>query len=479
MGLEIDRDQFEDREFDAFAHRLRACLAALHETLARPGFGVGPTTIGAELEVDIVDDAFRPLPINRRVLRDALDPNVTLEMGRFNLEINTCPVALAGRPFSSLSAELERSLAAIRAAAARHGGDVTTIGILPTITSDDLGRGALTNAHRYRALSSGIRRARKEQPFRVDISGEDRLAFEVDDCALEGANTSFQVHLRVAPADFARVYNAAQLATALFRQAVDDRAVDEHWRPARVSFGHGWVRSGAAEPFEESVALHEPIIPIVSDEDPIGCVRKGGVPRLSELRLHMGTVWRWNRAVYDHADGGHLRIELRAMPSGPTVRDMAANAALHLGLTLALAARIDRLVERLPFELARFNFCEAARRGLDATLFWPAEAAPSPRTVRAADLVRALVPEAQAALVAAGVDSDEAASLLAIIDARAASGSSAARWQRRALAARGGDASKPAVVSALMADYQALSRAGAPVHTWPVDERVAAPVDVG
>jgi hypothetical protein len=498
MGLEIDRDHFDEGDYAAFAARLRACLQALHETLARPGFGVGPTTIGAELEVDLVDAEHRPLPLNRSVLRAALDPRVTLELSRFNLEINTRPVPLEGAPLSSLARELEGALLALRRAAAQHGGDVATVGILPTISAADLGRGALTNANRYRALSAGIRRARGA-PFHVSIAGPvDRLALEVEDCALEGANTSLQIHLRVAPAELARAYNAAQLATApalavgansplflgrrlwdetrvaLFRQAVDDRAVDEHWRPARVSFGHGWVRGGAGELFEESVALHEPLIPVVGDEDPLGCVRRGEVPRLSELRLHQGTVWRWNRAVYDDADGGHLRIELRALPSGPTVVDMIANAALLLGVTLALAPRADRLVERLPFELARYNFYEAARRGLDATLFWPAPAeglAPSPVKVRAGELVRRLLPAARDALVEAGVDAGEAERLLAIIDARAAAALTGARWQRRTLealsrGAAGGDS--PSVMRALMERYQALSRMGAPVHTWPI-----------
>ena len=77
--------------------------------------------------------------------------------------------------------------------------------------------------------------------------------------------------------------------------------------------------------------MHEPLIPLCSDEDPLAVARAGGVPTLAELRLHNGTVWRWNRAVYDAAEGGHVRIELRALPAGPTLRDMMANAAFALG----------------------------------------------------------------------------------------------------------------------------------------------------
>jgi hypothetical protein len=53
-------------------------------------------------------------------------------------------------------------------------------------------------------------------------------------------------------------------------------------------------------------------------------------------------VWRWNRAIYDPASGGHLRIEMRALPAGPTVIDMLANAAFLIGLSLWLAEQDPR-----------------------------------------------------------------------------------------------------------------------------------------
>ena len=121
---------------------------------------------------------------------------------------------------------------------------------------------------------------------------------------------------------------------ALFKQAGDDRPPDRTpsgGMPPRVGFGNGWVREGALELFCESVALHEPLLPVCGGENPRACARAGGIPRLDELRLHHGTVWKWNRPVYDPAYGGHLRIELRALPSGPTLCDMLANAAFLVG----------------------------------------------------------------------------------------------------------------------------------------------------
>ena len=86
----------------AFAQRLEQCLSALEKLLDRPGFGVGPATIGAELELFLVDYAGRPLPRNQAVRAASADPRVTVELDRFNLELNASPVRLAGRPFTAL-----------------------------------------------------------------------------------------------------------------------------------------------------------------------------------------------------------------------------------------------------------------------------------------------------------------------------------------------------------------------------------------
>ena len=215
MGIDIDRDQFEEAEFVRFAERLERCLEALGLLLERPGFGAGDTTLGAELELFLVDADGRPLLKNDAVLKDADDPQVTLELDRFNLELNPSPATFAGQPFSALGWEMHRALGRVRRAASAHGGRVAVIGMLPTLREDDLHRSVITDSHRYRALNNGIQRLRQE-PFRVEIAADDgqEIAVERDDVALEGANTSFQVHLRVAPDRFAAAYNAAQVATA-------------------------------------------------------------------------------------------------------------------------------------------------------------------------------------------------------------------------------------------------------------------------
>lgn len=491
MARGIEQLHFTDEDFSRFQQRLRENLAALRLVLARPGFGVGPVTLGAELELCIVDGHGRAKGVNRDILDSRIDPHLTLELNKFNLEYNLTPVSAAGRPFSALEQELHHAVQSLNETACPMGARIIPIGILPTLTPDDVARTALTDYPRYRALSDGLRRV-KRSPFTIRIDGADPLQMEGDDITLEGANTSFQLHLRVAPDDFAATYNAAQLATsialavsgnspifcehrlweetrvALFKQALDVRDLLEHlWRPpARVSFGHGWVREGAYELFAESVAVFPPLFPQCGEEDAVETAERGDSPLLEELRLQQGTVWRWNRAVYDPVDDGHLRIELRALPAGPTPIDMTANAAFLIGLTIGLRDDVDRILPAFPFEYAAWNFYRAAQHGLDAELLWPSELAPSPTTMKARTLVSRFLPVAARGLQALGVDGDEVTRLLAVIAGRLETGQTGARWQRaafdRCLATR----PRREALACMMEGYIAHALSGCPVHEW-------------
>ncbi len=491
MAQGIDREAFTNDEFAHFQTRLRENLAALRLVLARPGFGEGATTLGAELELCIVDEGGRAKGVNLEILSQHLDPQLTLELNKFNLEYNLTPVAAKGMPFTALEQELTRALAAINVTARGFDARVIPVGILPTLTPDDVSRSALTDFPRYRALSNGLRRARST-PFPIRIDGADPLQMAGDDITIEGANTSFQVHLRVSPREFAATYNAVQLATpivlaisgnspvfcehrlweetrvALFKQALDVRdLVENFWRPpARVSFGHGWVRESAYELFAESAALFQPIFPLATDEDSVAVAAGGGSPKLQELRVQQGTVWRWNRAVYDPHDAGHLRIEMRALPAGPTPVDMAANAAFLVGLTIAIREEVDRILPAFPFEYAEWNFYRAAQHGLDARLLWPAEVAPSPMPVSARALIARFLPEAARGLESLGVDPAEVRRLLAVIEGRVENGQTGARWQRAALDGCPADLPRREALGCMMEGYIERSLTGRPVHEW-------------
>jgi hypothetical protein len=348
----------------------------------------------------------------------------------------------------------------------------------------------MTDSVRFRALSRSVRRLR-QQRFDIRIDGEDPLTFFADDVTVEGANTGFQVHLRVDPEDFADVYNAVQIATApvlavagnsptflgrrlwhetriaLFKQSVDERHESwDAWRPPRVSLGNGWVRESAYELFHETVALHAPLLPVVGEEDPLVCVRSGGVPRLDEVRLHHGTVWRWNRGVYDPKGEGHLRIEMRALPAGPTVVDMLANAAFHLGLALGLRDEMGWMTTALPFKYADRNLYRAAQHGLASMLLWPSRKPPSPRPVPASALAIELLPVARRGLLSGGVAAEETDLLLGVIEERVQRRRTGSEWQLARLAQHEQRMDRADALRAMLADYVAAQATGAAVHTW-------------
>ena len=490
MGAEITREEFDERDYALFRERLEQELSELGQLLDRPGFGAGPVTIGGELELFLVDAAAQPLPLNQAVRAAAADPRVTVELDRFNLEFNSTPTPLAGAPFAALADELGLLLARVGDAARALQGRIALIGVLPTLTLEHLDEGVVTDAVRYRALGRGLQRLR-QSPIRIRIAGEEPLELMGGHMALEGATTSFQVHLRVAPPDFNRVYNAAQLAAApalavagnsptflghrlweetriaLFKQSVEDRdGRGLRRRPSRSALGTGWLRAGALELFTESVRLYEPLLPWVEEAaDRPGDDRRG-VPRLDELRLHQGTVWRWNRAIYDPADGGHLRIEMRALPAGPTVTDTLANAAFLVGLTLWLADQDQRWTYALPFERAAHGFYRAAQYGLGAEMSWPTGRGDQVRTLPAADLVTELLPTARQGLVGGGVAAAEADRLLEVIAARTATRQTGAAWQRAALAAAGQGRTTERALAVMLQAYLSNAATGRPVHTW-------------
>jgi gamma-glutamyl:cysteine ligase YbdK (ATP-grasp superfamily) len=490
VGTRIATWEFDPADYSRFRERLEEHLHTLGRLLDVPGFGSGPATVGAELELVLVDSSGKPLTRNRDILAAVGDSRVTVELHRCNLELNATPLPLAGRPFTALGGELTGLLDRIAAAASPHDGKQALIGILPTMRVADLTQDRMTDTPRYLALNRGLRQLRRS-PHRIRIVGDDVLDLPSDDIGPEGANTSFQLHLRVAPAEFTRTYNAVQLASgpalavsgnsptflgrrlwdetriALYKQAVDERDPSQpRRRPARTALGTGWLRGGALELITESVRLHPALLPVLSgraepDDD------RRQPPGLDELRLHQSTVWRWNRAVYDPASGGHLRIEMRAMPSGPTVADMMANAAFLIGLTLWIAGQGESWTYALPFERTDHNFHRAAQHGLAAPLSWPTWRQDETRTTAARELVPELVPAARQGLLGAGVAAAEADSMLDVIAERAASGQTGAAWQRAALAAAETELDRDRALAAMLSRYLACSATGQPVHTWP------------
>lgn len=489
MGTEITNTDFKPADYERFQGQLSDDLTVLKSLLRRDGFGEGPTSIGAELEFSIIDETGAPTPLGPRLKDEAQDPRLQLEIDQFNLELNLDPIGARGEPFSAMAVDINKSIQALDEGARKHQARLISIGILPSLREEHLGSHSITNSPRYRALSENLKKQRQGN-FEIHIDGKDPLDLSVDDVTREGAATSLQLHLRVSPKEYAKVFNATQLATsvvlavagnspffvghdlwdetriALFKQSVDSRErSSKHWHYAsRVNFGKGWVREGAYELFAENASLFPVLLPISLDTD-----HGSEPPALQALRLHQGTIWNWNRAIYDPADDGHLRIEMRALPSGPTPIDMLANSAFLIGLSIGLGDQLEDLLPAFPFTYAEYNFYRAAKHGLDAKLLWPTTTGLSPQEFSAPELASQLLPIAQRGLESIGISTRESASFLQIIQDRIDAQMTGARWQRILFSKLTERTSRKEAFLLLVNRYQEEAATQKPVSAWNIE----------
>jgi len=490
MGQDVDDREFSRDDRTAYRAKVRRCLDVFARMLSEHDFSVDHPHVGIEIEFNLVDDTGDPAMKSAEALDAIADDDFQTELGLFNIEINVPPSRAAGTGLTTLEKTLRDDLNLAQTRARDVGANLIMIGILPTLRGEHLGRETIAPNPRYHLLSEQILAARGED-IAIVIDGVDRLETTADTIIPEAACTSTQLHLQVEPDEFAAHWNAAQVIAGvqlavganspyllgrqlwhetripLFEQATDTRSEElkiQGVRP-RVWFGERWITS-VFDLFEENVRYFPALLPIVDDEDPIEELEAGRVPTLPELRLHNGTIYRWNRPIYDTADGRpHLRIENRLLPAGPTVADTMANAALFYGLVAVLGSSERPLWSQMSFRAAEDNFHQAARTGMATELYWP-----SVGHVSAAELVlRHLLPLAHAGLEQMGVDAEVGERLLGIIEQRCITGRNGATWLiedfERRLASAGGD--RVAATKATTRRYQELMHRNEPVHTWP------------
>lgn len=470
MGQDIRCTTFTDADRTRFAQALREETDLARTWFAEGRFAEEGHTVGCELEGWLLDRNRFPKASSQRLLAAVDDPLVVPELSRFNIELNASPRALTGRALSDMAAELAAIWARCDAAARDDGGNVVAIGTLPTLKEADLSLSAMTPSSRYRALNEAVLRARGGQPIALAIEGIGTLRTTHHNVMLEAATTSFQLHLQVPATRVSRYLNASTVlsgplvalsanAPFLFGQPLwhetriplFEQAVNCGDGPAgqRVTFGEGYLGEDPTYLLADNLARYAVLLPQCSDTPP---------ERFTHLRLHNGTVWRWNRLLigWDDTARPHLRIEQRVMPAGPSLVDMVANAAFYYGAAHMLATRPLPPEATLPFGAARANFYQAARDGLAAPQQWL-----DGKTLSAQALLTELLPWAEEGLHRLGVHADDVTRLLGVIALRLRTGQNGAAWQL-AHHARHGD------LFQLTADYLALQHQGQPVHEWPV-----------
>ena len=490
MGDRIEASALIVGHDEQVRHRLERSVALLRDMVSSGAFCGHEDTMGMEVELDIVDPLGRPRLINDTVLACLDRSDMTHELGRFNIEFNLAPQPLQGRVLHDCQQLLTEVLDRSGGRIAGLGARLISVGTLPTAAAEHMTAERLSTNPRYALMSRRLRAAR-HRGFRVRIpEAIEPVDFSPDSVALEACATSLQLHLRVEPELFAAYYNAAQLIAGvqvavaanspfllgnyvweesripMMEQLFDSRRPGEVKAnaAARVELGEGWI-DGPVDLFDSLVRLYPPLLPTLESEDPDTAYLAGRTPALHELRLHNGTVWLWNRPVYDVQSGApQLRIENRVLPSGPTPVDMVSNAAFYYGLVRAIVDSGRVPWTRTPFAVAERDLHRAARFGLAAVLSWEGEDRPAAELV--ADV---LVPIAADGLDAWGIAQADRDHYLGVIEARARSGRNGASWQAATVQSlQDCGAERITALHEMTRRYVENAHTGTPVHDWPL-----------
>jgi gamma-glutamyl:cysteine ligase YbdK (ATP-grasp superfamily) len=489
MGDEVVDTTFSREIRQRYRDKVKLCLDVFARMLRESRFDPDRRSIGLEIELNLTEETGDPALANTHVLELIADDDFQTELAQFNIEINIPPRKLEGAVFSELEETVRRDLNHAEEQAQKAHAHMMIIGILPTLTEDLLNGSALSANPRYKLLNEQIFAARGED-LEINIAGVERLAIFADTIAPEAACTSVQLHQMIDPTAFGAHWNAAQAISgvqlaiganspfffgrelwretriALFEQTTDTRPEElkaQGVRP-RVWFGERWITS-IFDLFEENVRYFPALLPVVEEEDPMAVLESGGAPKLQELRLHNGTIYRWNRPIYDISRGRpHLRVENRVLPAGPTIVDTLANAAFYYGLVRVLVEDERPVWSQMSFSAAEENFYAGAKNGIDARLYWPGIGeAPATELV-----LRRLLPMARDGLSRWGVDAADADRLLEVIERRCVEQANGASWQAAAFHRLYDRLDRADALREMTVRYRELMHSNEPVHTWPL-----------
>lgn len=477
MGQEITKNVFTREDEKKFAIALHEETALFRKRCDDSAFSSEHGVGGFELEAWLVDEKFSPAPLNKKFLQKIDNPLLCAELALFNVELNSEPRKLTGQVLTLMEKDLDLLLSDCEKCANQIGTTLTLAGILPTVMMEDLCIENMSSMNRYRVLNDEIVKLRDGAEHMIEIEGEEHISVRTGSVMFEAATTALQLQFQVAFEKSLRFYNTSialsgpmlaisanspylfgallwdETRIPLFEQSLSFFQASHAGRTKtnRVTLGTGYARSSVAEVFEENLKSHRVLLPMMLDEP------KQTYPH---MRLHGGTVWRWNRplAGIDSDGTPHIRIEHRVPPSGPTISDMVANAALFYGALQHYGSCDESLESRLPFETVSENFYNCARESLAARISWL-----SPGKKESSEIIMEnILPVAHEGLCELGVDKSDRDHYLGIIKNRAESGQNGAVWQKEFVKKH------RCSMKELLAEYIKNQREGNPVHEWSI-----------
>lgn len=483
MGQEISFSKFDKSDFDRFDLKLKQETKLLKKMIKQKAFSTRSPVAGFEIEAWILDNNMQPAPINNLLLNSLNNPLAFEELAKFNIELNSIPIPLTGDVFSRMHQHLQSTWDDVYQHAGLSEKHLIMIGILPTLKQSELNLANMSDLNRYHALNEQILQSRGK-PISLDIIGHDHLKLDHHDVMLESATTSFQIHIQL-PLDIAHhFYNASIIASApmvalcanspflfgknlwsesripLFEQAIETGGYNGAAQGPikRVSFGTDYARQSIIECFIENLDHFPVLLPADIDST---------TEAFEHLKLHNGTIWRWNRPLIGFDEDGtpHIRVEHRTPAAGPTTIDSIANAAFFYGVAKNICDEIMEKGLSFPFSQAKDNFYQAARYGLDSHVIWL-----DGKKYRLQSLLRdELVPRAILGLKSLGISGSDSTDFLDIILQRLMTKQNGCHWQRKYIESQHRSIHSQTNFKLMTEAYLKNQQSGKPVSEWRVN----------
>ncbi len=174
MGRDVCEREYSANDYELFNRRIHDQVDILKQVISRPDFGTDPLSIGAELELYLMNRVGDVSPVNVELLDMLKDDQFQTELNKFNLELNLSPVAAAGKPFTALTQEMLTKFNRLWSVAEEIETRPLAVGILPTLQEKHLSNEYMTDIARYRLLARELLRQRGE-PFHIKIDGEENV----------------------------------------------------------------------------------------------------------------------------------------------------------------------------------------------------------------------------------------------------------------------------------------------------------------
>ncbi|MCP4913585.1 MAG: hypothetical protein GY909_10735 [Oligoflexia bacterium] len=477
MGQEISTTSFSKEDHELFHQKLREETKILKSWFDNRVFTTDHPKCGLELEAWLVSENQRPIAQSHSFLEKLNHPLVVPEISKYNFELNSKPFEIKGNVFSHLESETLNIWKKCTDTAESLNLRSFIIGTLPTLRDHMLTMECLSTQKRYFALNNQVMKLRENKPIILDLEGKDWIHVEHDNVITECAATSLQIHFGVNQDNAKKYYNASIISSSLIaalcanspylygqelweesRIPIFEQSVNlKSFRKAngesatRVSLGNGYVKNSILELFLENLDGYPSLLPECNDND---------ANWLDHLRLHNGTIWRWNRPLIGLSDEGKptLRLEFRVPSSGPSITDSIANMVAQIAFVEAIAD-IENIEEKIPFEVAKENFYKACKYGLNADITWV-----DGRKVNIQELLyNELIPIGREKLKKYNIDEKDIQKYMDdIIHERAKSGQNGSYWQKSFVSTHG------ARFQEMLEMYYQFQKENIPVHLWKV-----------